>query len=633
MQTIPAKHTSTSISTGFISPSKDTYLPTHLPTPPHKIHAQGTLTVMEMVEVERLTLSARRETGSVKAAAATYRETLLQSKFQVYAKNQGDQIHQARFMPRVEESNLRARGLEKPSMDQSGEEEEWSSERECAKVMRELEFIKQEVRQLKLDMAIVLEEKRRADKEREFSSMSSSYLSSVVEKVKWDIEDVNEKQVLVELARIEALKEYQQVEDQRLQEKQRYTAKTEEARKKKQDMIEEIEEAAELENNLAGTLSDVSMLSDKLKQVKEENKGLERMETWRNKAMSDDIQEGDTLESASVLQSVVEKLEAAKKELKSVKEESFQFMSSMDIVRNEHKQVGDELAKLRSKEKKSEMIIENLRSKLFQAKAKLEATSAAEDKAKSMALNILVTLEQLKSEAEAAKQEQALISERIAIIRAEVQNAETQTYLAEERLQLAQQDLEAAKLAEAAVLENLKALTEKTMRDRASSSRPSSRITISRFEYEYLTGHAAGAREIGDKKIAAAQAWIEALKASEKEIQIKSELLRQKGRELQMEEQHITKRSMSLRRMAEDDFGKWRQRMEPEKQMPSIALPTKAMNRSVKMTPARRGKARAVASPLVRGSPRTTSFTVRRRRKAMPNLAKFFSRKSTERYL
>ena len=43
-------------------------------------------------------------------------------------------------------------------------------------------------------------------------------------------------------------------------------------------------------------------------------------------------------------------------------------------------------------------------------------------------------------------------------------------------------------------------------------------ITISNFEYEYLTNHAALAEKIVDKKVATVEAWIEALKANKKEI-------------------------------------------------------------------------------------------------------------------
>ncbi|KAI3451789.1 hypothetical protein Pfo_008454 [Paulownia fortunei] len=638
------------------------------------------LETLEMMDGGKL---PERKTGSVKAAVSSYGERILEGnptikKFQTnypekpytktrelhQAKRDTNQLKESRklaesvtaeakselsaakktvkdLMLRIEESNSRGKAqmgdLEKLKMGKRKEGKWYSGNSQCSKVLRELESIKRELSKLKLDMASVLEEKRRAEKETDssLSKKTQSYLSSF-ETLNKEIEDINEEHVLVELARLEAIKEYEEIEAQRRERAEIYSAAIEETRKKKQNMIQETEDAIELETKLALTISDINMLETELKQIKEMDKGLERNEILRYRLVSN-FQEEDESGSASLLESVLKELEATKKELALVKEESFQFMASMDVVRNELRHVADQTARLKKKEEKSEMTIQNLNSKLLRAKAKLEATSAAEDKAKSIVSNLLLTLEQLKSETETTKKERSLISEETAVIKAEVQRTETEIDLAEERLQAALQDLKAAKSSEAIALENLKALIEKTMRNRASASRPGSTITISKFEYEYLTGHAAGAKEIADKKVAAAQAWIEALKASEKEIQIKSELLRRETRELRVEEEREvqqTEGSTNAKKMVEDDFENWRQRMEPENLKPEIALPSKAMNRSIKkMTPTRRGKARRSASPVVRGTPRSTSFTVRRRRKVMPNLAKFFSGKSIEKNL
>ncbi|KAK6151255.1 hypothetical protein DH2020_016187 [Rehmannia glutinosa] len=471
--------------------------------------------------------------------------------------------------------------------------------------MRELETIKRELSKLKLDMASVLEEKKRAEKETGSALLKTeSYINSV-EALNKEIEEINEEHVLVELARIEAIKEYEEIEAQRREKAEIYSAALEETRKKKQEMIQETEDAKELETKLAITVSDINMLDSELKQVKEMDKGLEANE-----------ESG----SSSMLDSVMKELEASKKELALVKDESFQFMASMDVVRNELRHVADQTARLKKKEEKTEMNIQNLNSKLLRAKSKLEVTSAAEEKAKSIVSNLT-----LKSENETTAKERSLISEETAVIKAEVQRTETEIDLAEEKLQAALQDLKAVKSSEAVALENLKSLIEKTMRNRAS------------LLGLYLTGHAAGAKEIADKKVAAARAWIEALKASEKEIQIKSELLRRESRELRVEEEREVQQAegtMYGNKTDDDDFEKWRQSMEPENLKPGIGFPSKAMNRSVKkMTPTRRGKARRSASPVVHGTPRSKSFTVRRRRKVMPNLAKFFSGKSIERNL
>ncbi|XP_057783994.1 protein PLASTID MOVEMENT IMPAIRED 2 [Salvia miltiorrhiza] len=522
---------------------------------------------------------------------------------------------------RIEESNARAKSqmedLEKLQMGER-EQEEWKNANfECEKVMRELEMVKRELSKLKMDMASAMEERRRAEKEmNESMSKRESYLSSA-ESLNKEIEEINEEHVLVELARIEAIKEYEQIEAQTRDEAEMHASAIEVFQKKKQNMIDEVEEAKELEERLMITTSDISMLESEIKQVKE----ITRCEE----------EAADGLDSASLLESVLKELAATKEELKQVKEESFQFMASMDVVRDELRHVMDQTARLKEEEKESELFIQSLNSKLLRAKTKLEATSAAEDKAKFIISNLKLTLEQLESEAETHKKEKSLISEETALVKAEIQKSETQIDLAEERLEAALHDLKAVKSSEAMALKNLKSIIEKTVRNRASASRPSSTITISKFEYEYLKGNAAGAKEIADKKVAAAQAWVEALKASEKEIQIKAELFRRETRELQVEEErevHQTEGSTNSKKRVENDFEKWREMMEPEKLPPEAALHGKAMNRNFKRTPTRRGMARRPASPVVHGTPRSTSFTVGRRRKVMPNLAKFFSGKT-----
>ncbi|KAL8476662.1 hypothetical protein ACS0TY_029087 [Phlomoides rotata] len=533
----------------------------------------------------------------------------------------------------IEETNARAErqvvDLEKLKMGKRTTEAELrTADFEREKVIRELESVKRELSKLKLDMASVMEEKKRAEMEtRDSLSKRESYLSSV-DSLNTKIEEIDEEHVLVELARIEAIKEYEEIEAQVREKAESYSTAIDGARKEKQTMIDEIEDAKELETKLAIKISDINMLQSDIKQVKEMDTGLERNEIVRYQVN----EEGES-GSASLLESVMKELEDTKKELALVKEESFQFMASMDVIRNELRHVAAQTARLKKKEQKSEMTIQNLNSKLLRAKVKLEETSAAEDKAKSIASNLSLTLEQVKSEAEAHEKERTVISKETATMKAEIERRETEIDLSEERLQTAIQDLKAAKSSEAIALENLKALIEKTIRNRASASRPSTTITISKFEYEYLKGNAAGAKEIAEKKVAAARAWVEALKASEKEIQLKSELLRRETREQRVEEErevHQNEGSTNAKKIDENSFEKWRQMMEPEKLKPGYGLPTKAMNKSIKRTPMRRGKAWRSASPVVHGTPRSTSFTVRRRRKVMPNIAKFFSGKSIE---
>jgi hypothetical protein len=50
-------------------------------------------------------------------------------------------------------------------------------------------------------------------------------------------------------------------------------------------------------------------------------------------------------------------------------------------------------------------------------------------------------------------------------------------------------------------------------------------VTVARFEYEYLTGRAESVRAAADKKVAAAGAWVEALRAGEKVMAMRGEVI------------------------------------------------------------------------------------------------------------
>ncbi|KAK9272160.1 hypothetical protein L1049_002531 [Liquidambar formosana] len=539
----------------------------------------------------------------------------------------------------IEESGLKARAqtrdlekLKKPGR----REEEWAlavgkgENYQYAEVLRELEFVKQELTKLKLDMASILEEKAQAEKETEASSSKIQSYSNSAEALRKEIEEVNEEQVLVELARMEALKEFGAIEEQRKKEENQFSSAMEQTRKKMNDIILEIDRTKELETKLAVTTADVGVLQNELMLAKEMDKRVQRNHSLRR--LEGNFQQGDE----SLLLSVTEELEAAKKELASIKEEGFQFMASMDVVREEIRHVVEETARLKKTEDKVDLTVQNLNSKLLRAKSKLESASAAEEKAKTIVSNLSLTLEQLKTEAEAAKREKELISEETATSKAEIQKFESEIDSTEERLQAAMQELEAIKASEDIALEKLRILTENTMRARASASQHTSSITISSFEYEYLSGRAVGAEEIADKKVAAAQAWIEALKASEKEILMKTEIAQREIREVKLEEEqeaYRAEKSLSAKNLVEGELQNWKPKRgkskEAENHRLAVPSPRKAMRNNGNMTPARRARPRKAPSPATWQMARSTSYTLKRRKKVIPNLAKFFSSKKT----
>ncbi|KAK9106671.1 hypothetical protein Syun_022682 [Stephania yunnanensis] len=537
---------------------------------------------------------------------------------------------------KIEESNTKSssqkramEALKKPEIH----EEKWAltateaKDDQYAQVMRELNLVKQELSKLKLDMAILLERKSQADKESEASNSRLTAYSSSIEALRKEIEDANEEQVLVELAKIEADKELSDIEEQRATEAAQFSYTLDETKKRMDEIIQEIEHSKDLENELAIVNSDVGALQNELKLIKAMNKKWEMDSTSRSE------------ESNTALTSAKEELEAAKKELASIKEEGFQFMSSMDIIRDELKHVSKETSRLKKIEEKLDSTVQNLHSKILRAKSKLEAVSSAEEKAKSIVSNLSSTLQQLTTEAEAAKKERELISEETVSIREETQKIEAEIDASEEKLLAATQELEAIKASEATALDNLKTLSEKIMRTRASTAQHNSFITISSFEYTYLKGRAKGAEEIADKKVSAALAWIEALKASEKEIIMKTEMAHRQIRELKVveeQEAYKTKKSLKEKTDAENELRKLvevRQGGAPKEAADSNRNP-ELLRKSTKdtptSTPMRRIKSRRPASPGAFYMSRANSVTLKKRQKPMANIGKLFTNKKDE---
>ncbi|KAL2347457.1 hypothetical protein Fmac_001457 [Flemingia macrophylla] len=245
---------------------------------------------------------------------------------------------------------------------------------EYAQVMRELEYLKNELFKLKVDVASVMKDKSRVEKEIEASnSMMLTY-----------------------------------------------------SRRKLKDVIEEIDESKEPEMKLVMTVSDVNLLQNELKTVKEMEKKVQG--DWSVKQLEGSFSKEEELENSIITA---------------------------------------EADRLKKKEGKVDSKVQNLNSKILRAKTKLEARSAVEEKARSIVRSLSHTLEKLKTKTKEAKQENELISQKVTTTKEDIQKIEFDMDLTKERLQDVMQKLEVAKASEAHALEKLKTLTETTMKERS----------------------------------------------------------------------------------------------------------------------------------------------------------------------
>nr|POE67289.1 protein plastid movement impaired 2 [Quercus suber] len=95
-----------------------------------------------------------------------------------------------------------------------------------------------------------------------------------------------------------------------------------------------------------------------------------------------------------------------------------------------------------------------------------------------------------------------------------------------------------------------------------------------------------------DKKVATAHVWIEALKASEKEILMKTELAQREIRQVRVEEEceaYKTKRSLSAKRTVEGELQNWRQKRKKNAEAENLQLELhrKSMKGNGNFTPSR----------------------------------------------
>lgn len=402
-------------------------------------------------------------------------------------------------------------------------------------VVNELENIKNELEELKLNMASILNEKALAENQIQASSSNIMSNARSMRTIRNEIREIREEKFIKELAKIEAMKELEAIEAQRLEEFSKFSVTLENTKTKLNRTLEEFDCVKKMELELSATSDDVDFLRISLEMAKATGKSV-----------------GASFFNGRELESDNNELISAKKELETIQGEVVWLMASMDIIRNEIIRVINETNMLKKVEKKSETRVQDLNSKLLRANEKLKTVSKSEEKTKSIVSNLALDLKQLKMETVASKKEKELIGEDIKKMEALILETDSEMEIESMKLDEAIQELESVKLSESKALEELKILVESTMGARANISDPNSLIKISNFEYDYLKERAIGADVVADKKVAAVQAWVEALKASEREILMKIEIENRRNEEIE-ETKTVSKTKSAIWNQVSDD--------------------------------------------------------------------------------
>ncbi|KAG2307422.1 hypothetical protein Bca4012_083561 [Brassica carinata] len=505
----------------------------------------------------------------------------------------------------IQKSN-RSKELHKKDIEASKIEENG----EYVEVMRDLEAAKEEVSRLKLDVDSVLGEKVAVEKEIVKIWFKMEEKLRLLESLKKEIEVANEEHFLVELGKMDASTECEEIERLREGEGEEVFDFLVEKNKKIKIMLEEADRSKGIEVELFETTSDVEMLQTQLNLFKK----MERRDESMSRSNRSFERGKCTLK---VLKEATEETEAKKEALASLNAELFTLMMVMDELRKQIIQSKEETCQLNKLLRRNDVKIQKLNAKMIMAKSKLEIALSAKERVTSLADSLAGSLEKLMKNKEAAKQEECLLIAQKTVAKIETQKTKLEIEEKERELNSNLDELEKAKQAEALVLEKLESLIEDKMERRETESRNCSTITISMFEYEYLSRHASLAEETAEKKVAAAEAWVEALRASTKAVLMKTGTSMRESGMMRVEEERevsTTERSFSTKRLAEDETHKFKRILEAEAESYLSPKPVR------KSTPVQRGKSRRYSSA---GTP--TFFVIKK--KKVLKLVKLFSRK------
>ncbi|XP_006644547.1 protein PLASTID MOVEMENT IMPAIRED 2 [Oryza brachyantha] len=500
------------------------------------------------------------------------------------------------------------------------------SERDAryAEVVQELDQAKRELLRLRLEVQSAAEAKAKAESDIVTSACRIQTKLRAVDEMKRRVDEANEEHVLVELARIEAERERREIDAQRGAEAERFARDIEATRARIDALQKELSRAREMEAKLAVTNSDVEVLQGEMELVR----AMEKNHVKNDEAAEATARRNrEEAQDRALLQTAEAELDAARKELETIKAGSFQFMTSMDRTRTEIMRVAEEISRLKGQEKKADAQVQQLNTKLLKARARLEALTAADERSKAIVSNLAAAMKQLKAETEAARMEEDLTKLEKRCVIAEAENTEKEIATTEGRIKQSVKELEAAKALEAEAMRKLRDTVESTMRARASSApRRQGTITISRFEYEYLTGRAALVRVVADKKVVAAQAWVQALKASEKEAAARAEAAEREAREMEARAaQAAAEAEKTAAEQKELEQELYDLNAAAERDGMQCAYPRRRSSR-VSAT-SRRAKPRRSSVSAGARNPRSPSFTIKRKKKVMPNLLKLIREK------
>ncbi|XP_061337652.1 WEB family protein At5g55860-like [Gastrolobium bilobum] len=280
------------------------------------------------------------------------------------------------------------------------------------------------------------------------------------------------------------------------------------------------------------------------------------------RALQKEMENKKTSDLDSV-KSVTLELDDAKESLQKVAKEENSLRRLMEALRVDLENVKRVHSELKEKEYKSESIIRNLHVKLRKSVSELKVYLAEESKVRGTSEEMILTLKQLSCETENTRKEVKDMKNKAAELKMVAAATKLALEGAERKLNVALEEAEAAKAAEASALHQIRVLYERTNAARASTSESSAKITISREEFEFLSGKVEEVDKLTDIKVAAAAAQVEAVKAGENEAMKRLKATQKEIEDIKTATQEALKKAEiaeAAKKAVDNEFTKWRRK-------------------------------------------------------------------------
>ncbi|KAJ7536250.1 hypothetical protein O6H91_12G062300 [Diphasiastrum complanatum] len=297
-----------------------------------------------------------------------------------------------------------------------------------------------------------------------------------------------------------------------------------------ENLRKQLASAKDLDLQLAASSN---MLSNALAELAAAKTSETRMVAIANEARADLIKAAADLERSraaeahaiEVAEATEKELQVAKLKLQKLTEENASLPLVVESLKVEVEKAKAELLALKKKESKTitAAIAANANADLEKAKAELSAALLAEGKAKEAMESLTIALQQVTLEANEAKSAATGAVEEAQNGRLEAEQARSTISVLEVQLREALNVSEEAKLAETLATEQLKSLKETFASSISENIEPGAVLPVLKEEYEALNKKLQETEDLASKRIAAVEAQVEAVRASERELLIKLE--------------------------------------------------------------------------------------------------------------